>query len=332
MRKIVKHFWVLTLIPLIAVMAFVLPMRVLVVLAIVGIGALACRKLGILMVAMLTLSGNAQEYGFGNLPLLSGGTSTGFGVCDPGNYAVSSGNLIVQVIPSCAACVTNTADLSDLTNVFDLTTHHNDLIGYSLNDGHGVAGFSRPPTFSKTKGPTANPVIWFKNPPAGNAPAILFSLNTNLLPAQPSTIFMALSVSNIAGASGPGPGTWLDSYYYVSGLQAGGRELAQFAGSSGSAGTWYAGSIVSLSAWANSNWVVHTIVFDGANSVWRTNGVLYKAANPGSQGITRLEIGSDVTGVSQGIGLLGALLVYTGHMATNDMQTIEGKIRSTVGF
>lgn len=66
-----------------------------------------------------------------------------------------------------------------------------------------------------------------------------------------------------------------------------------------------------------------TIVYSGANSYVRTNGVLVGTGNPGTGAMGNLFLGNDITAVSKFVGEMSALRLYNEVPSTNNLHTAE---------
>lgn len=73
---------------------------------------------------------------------------------------------------------------------------------------------------------------------------------------------------------------------------------------------------------------VLTIVYNGANSYVRTNGVLVGTGNPSTAGIGTLFVGNDITQVSKFVGEIASYRLYAEAPNTNNLHTAEQNVAS----
>jgi hypothetical protein len=272
-----------------------------------------------LLPLLLCLSASAQ------IPIFPYKLPSGAIACSTAPYTVGSGTLIFDYTTCGTVSITNTVANSLVTNWFDLSASANHL----FKDASFFAAYF-PPTWRNAAsgyGPSGNPCVEF----VVNSVCCM-KTHSDFAKAQPLTYFFALSITNqpVTGIDANSRDTIMDS----SGT---GRNLAAVGVPTASSGVWNAGASVTPPTWNDTNWVIHCIVFDGASSVWFTNGPahsrgIYVAGNPSTGSLGTLFIGADNTGASGLWAKSVCILGYTGHLFTNDMQTIEGNLQSQFGL
>lgn len=258
---------------------------------------------------------------FGQLPVLpfaplpSGGTP-----CVPAFYSVPSGTLIVYLDVTCSSSMTNTANASVATNWFDLSGNTTNSF---RTDQALFAANNRGPTYYTSFGPGGKPNLGFAFD-AGHQ--ISIEMTNTLGLAQPITMFLLSSFTNVAGGHGLNGDIILDTL-------TGGREQISPQIPTGNAGTFYAGTVISPPAnFVTNQYVVNMFCFDGASSIWRTNNVDYLGGNPGANGLGKVILGTDINGQTQGKFAACLFLIYKGHLTTNDMTTVYNTIKTEFGL
>lgn len=245
--------------------------------------------------------------------------------CATATFTVSSATLKATYLACSNTSITNTTDGSFLTNWFDLTSAN------TLNFNAAALVNFVPPIYLATLGPSGHPCVDLSYPSGSTAVKMLRSLN-DFSQAQPVTFVFATSITNV-----PPSNQSITSRQALLDSDTSGRELVSVGVPTGSSGVWFAGSSVTPPTLNDTNWMVHTVVFDGASSVWFTNGpghsrAIYTSGNPGSGGLGRLYFGTDNTRNSASWSRWYAILIYSGHMFTNDMITVETTLQNIGGF
>lgn len=73
----------------------------------------------------------------------------------------------------------------------------------------------------------------------------------------------------------------------------------------------------------NAQWYILTVVFNGANSYARTNGVAIGTGNPSTAGFGSIQLGNDGTFVTPWKSRMAALRIYQEALGTNNLHTAE---------
>jgi len=230
------------------------------------------------------------------------GNSTQSGGFNPDGYA----NLFVEVFSDNSSSMTNLVDGSAVTkwinikNIFPFTDSQT-----WFQSGDATT------TYSATGNAISGPCVNF------SASTTRMQLGATFTTNQPTTLFIVEQSSSLTSQ------TFFDCL-----VASGNRNLVR---STTTGSLIFAGSSITSTHTQLTNWIVWSAVFNGANSYWRTNGVLCGTGNPGAQGIGQPMIANDSTAASQFKGKMCAVLAYGQAMNTNDLQAVESALKTRFG-
>jgi hypothetical protein len=292
------------------------------------------RALGALILLMLSSSSWAQVYGYQNLPYLYTG---------PGNPGVPSGTIIYfDSLGGASAMKTLTGGLVDNDLLLDWTNtapnanHAHDLI-YPTNYNSISGANTTNPIYRATFGPSGNPCVDFSQKTNGNVRASIGNLYTNSVFAQPFTTALIFKTTAQSGSPIFPHGIWEwgpDNQIGNEGAQdvvsppwtMEHRSVIGFA---------VAGPVI-----ANNVWFISVVVWNGANSYWRTNGVDAGSGNLGAGGFYSyggsansfggFEFGNQVGGDTS--YYICRFIMVSRQLSTNEISSLEAKWRSDYGF
>jgi len=186
---------------------------------------------------------------------------------------------------------------------FDLTTAHNTFdisgVGSSVAPAYHATGGSHGGEwvdFSRAGG--VGDIMGCTNALGTNQPITVFLVHTDTCPSGDKTMF-----DTSAGAR----------FWYR--LNSTGDKIAAPSG------------VVINPSLNSGKWMVRTMVFNGATSYVRTNGVLQgPKINVGATGMGKLCLGNEIGGTLPYRGGMEYVLAYAGELNTNDLQIVENAL------
>lgn len=137
---------------------------------------------------------------------------------------------------------------------------------------------------------------------------------------KPNTLFLLCRLTNAAAAT----------HFFLESTNESYRQ--GFFYSSGAGPYMYAGSVLGVTYPANTNWTVVTLLFNGADSLCRTNGVQSGSGDAGSGAMHGISLGGYVGGASFALnGIIMEFIAYHGDK-TSIFSTVETYLKGRVGL